>query len=173
MQAGMDDEDLQREAAQRREHTELADRERTILLGLGLPPDPQVESAFRRVDAVEGLLDIDQHNIDVLVGERVSHIRVVLDQESGNLHAYRASLATMEGESEEVVGAIALANYRDVRQRFYDLVLRADVGTIDVSWAVREEHRMRGEALSRQRARDLKSLEDEFRDITDQRESAP
>lgn len=52
--------------------------------------------------------------------------------------------------------------------RFYDLVLRADVGNIDVAWAEREEHRMRVELLTRERAREIKALDDEFNEIMDQ-----
>jgi hypothetical protein len=95
-------------------------------------------------------------------------MRKVLDEEGAKLTGYRNQLGTLEGQSEEVVGGIALANFRSVRQRFYDLVLRADVGIVDVSWAVREEHRVRGETLTRERARALKALEDEYRDIMDQ-----
>ena len=55
-----------------------------------------------------------------------------------------------------------------VRARFYDLVLRADVGNIDVSWADREEHRQRVELLTRQRATEIQALDDEFQEIMDE-----
>jgi hypothetical protein len=42
------------------------------------------------------------------------------------------------------------------------------VGTIDVSWAEREEHRMRVEMLTRERSQELRNLDDEFRGITDE-----
>ena len=157
----------------RKQHGELVQRERAILKGLGAQSDPQIETAFRRTAEIEGMLDLDDHEVDLIVAERVGHMRTVLNEETAKLVGYRTRLAEMEKDSEEVVGGITLENYRNVRKRFYDLVLRSDVGVIDVGWAVREEHRMRGETLSRQRSRDLKSLEDEFRDIMDQRESAP
>jgi hypothetical protein len=67
-----------------------------------------------------------------------------------------------------VVGSVTYANFAAVRRRFYDLVLRADVGTIDVSWADREEHRMRVELLTRERAREIQALDDEFQEIMDE-----
>lgn len=173
LQTGVGDQDFERDAALRKQHAELVERERKILKALGAQSDPQIESAFRRTTAIEGVLDLDDHEVDLIVAERVSHMRIVLNEETAKLVGYRTQLATMEKDSEEVVGGIALENYHNVRKRFYDLVLRADVGVVDVGWAIREEHRMRGETLSRQRARDLKSLEDEFRDIMDQRETAP
>ena len=47
-------------------------------------------------------------------------------------------------------------------------MLRADVGKIDVAWARREDHRLRIDALTRERARELQALDDEFRDVMDE-----
>jgi len=77
-------------------------------------------------------------------------------------------LRSLEGETEDVVGAIAYLNFHRVRDRFYELVLRADLGKIDISWARREDHRLRIDALTRERARELQALDDEFRDVMDE-----
>lgn len=168
IQVGVDDEDSKREEAVRNEHAALVERERQILHGLGARPSERVEAGFRGAAAIEATIMQHDQRIDAIVVERVREMRIVLDAEGAKLTGYRAQLTELEGESEEVVGGIALDNFRKVRQRFYDLVLRADVGIIDVSWAVREEHRMRAEVLTRERARSLQALEDEYRDIMDQ-----
>jgi hypothetical protein len=174
LQVGVGDQDFAREDAARQEYTQLVTREHELLRAAGAKLDPNVDVAFQRVARVEATLDARDHEIDVIVAERTQEMRGVLDEEGQKLVGYRTRLASLEGESEEVVGGIALDNHRKVRQRFYDLVLRADVGVVDVSWAVREEHRIRAEALSRERARALKALEDEYRDIMDQqREEEP
>jgi hypothetical protein len=85
------------------------------------------------------------------------------------LVGYRESLTQLDSETEFVVGGLALMNYRQVQKRFYDLVLKADVGVVDVGWAEREEHRTRIELLTRERARSMQSLDDEFREIMDDR----
>jgi len=59
-------------------------------------------------------------------------------------------------------------NFGRVQKRFYELVLKADVGRIDVSWAEREEHRMRVEMLTRERTRQVEALDQEFKEIVDQ-----
>ena len=89
-----------------------------------------------------------------------------------NLRRYRAALGSLEGETEDVVGAITYLNFNRVHDRFYDLVLRADVGKIDVSWARREDHRVRIDTLTRERARELQALDDEFRDVMDQNQGS-
>ena len=176
LQVGVGDQDFAREDALRKEYSAARRaRARRSCARSARSPNAQVDAAFQRVARDRG-------------GARPARPRDRRDRRRarrttcGRCWTRRApsssatarSLASLEGESEEVVGGIALDNYRKVRQRFYDLVLRADVGVIDVSWAVREEHRMRGEALSRERARALKALEDEYRDIMDeQRGSEP
>jgi len=96
----------------------------------------------------------------------------VVDEETANLARYRVALGSLEGETERVVGAITYLNFNRVQNRFYDLVLRADLGKIDVSWARREDHRLRIDALTRERARELQALDDEFRDVMDEGRSS-
>lgn len=171
LQVGVGDQSFVLEAALRSEHTALVGTERALLAGLGARPDTRLDTAFRRVAAVEAALDAHDAAVDAVVAERIREMRVVIDEERIKLDGYRARMAELEARSEDVVGGIALANYQAVRQRFYDLVMRADVGTVDVAWAVREEHRMRAEQLTRERLRVLKTLEDEYREILDQKES--
>ena len=103
-----------------------------------------------------------------MVRRRVSGMLAVVDEETANLARYRAALGSLEGETEDVVGAITYLNFNRVQERFDDLVLRADLGKIDVSWARREDHRLRIDALTRERARELQALDDEFRDVMDE-----
>ena len=94
-----------------------------------------------------------------------------LREETANLARYRVALRSLDGETEDVVGTIAYLNFNRIRGRFYDLVLRADVGKIDLSWAKREDHRLRIDVLTRERARELQALDNEFRDVMDQEQS--
>jgi hypothetical protein len=125
-------------------------------------------AAFSRVAAVERQLDQRDAEVAAMVRRRVSGMLTVVDEETANLVRYRVALRSLEGETEDVVGAITYLNFNRVHDRFYDLVLRADLGKIDVSWARREDHRLRIDALTRKRARELQALDDEFRDVMDQ-----
>ena len=134
---------------------------------------PRPEPLFSRIARIEA--DLEQHDrlIDERVEERVADMRRVIGEESAKMVGYRETLATLEDETEDVVGAITYTSFSTVRDRFYDLVLRADVGRIDVTWALREEHRMRVDMLTRERSRELQALDDEFRDIMDEGMTAP
>jgi len=167
LHVGVGDKRYQADDAKRTKFINLVDRERE-LAGSG---GPGYNAAFSRVTAVERQLNQRDAEVAAVVKRRVSEMLVVVDEETANLARYRVAIGALEGETEEVVGAITYLNFNRVHDRFYDLVLRADVGKIDVSWAKREDHRLRIDALTRERARELQALDDEFRDVMDQNQT--
>ncbi len=162
LQVGVGDDRHRRHEEMREEHAQLVERERS--LGGG----SRYESMFRRIAAVDSRLDERDAEIDRVVDERTADIRGQVDEESAHIEGYQRELGALETEAELVVGAVTYTNFQRVQRRFYDLVLRAEVGRIDVSWAEREEHRMRVELLTRERSHELRALDDEFREITDE-----
>lgn len=168
LQVGVGDVRYQRDDRLRKEYNAAVARERELMRGAGVRLPPEIDRLFGRVDKVEALLDRHQAKVDSIVDERVADIRKVLNEETQNLEGYREQVASLEGETETVVAGIAYENFNDVRERFYDLVLEADVGRINVAWARREEHRSRVDMLSRERSREMRTLDDEFREIMDE-----
>jgi hypothetical protein len=126
------------------------------------------DTGYRRITAIESQLDRRDAEVDAVVRQRVAEMLAVVDQESANLARYGIALRSLEGETVDVVGAITYLNFNRIHGRFYDLVLRADVGKIDIAWARREDHRLRIDTLTRERARELQALDDEFRDVMDE-----
>ena len=126
------------------------------------------DAAHRRIGAIEAQLDRRDAEIAQAVRKRAADMLAVVDEETANLKRYRVALRSLEGETVDVVGAITYLSFNRIHGRFYDLVLRADVGKIDVAWARREDHRLRLDALTRERARELQALDDEFRDVMDE-----
>ena len=169
IQVGVGDARYERHDQLRRQHAQLATQ---VVARIG-PNNAALANLFGRVDRVDGQLDQRESEIMTIVEERTADIRRQLEEESGRIAGYRAALTQLEQETEEVVGAVTHANFRQVQTRFYDLVLRADVGRIDVAWARREEHRMRIEMLTRDRASEMRTLDDEFREIMDETTGAP
>ena len=163
IQVGVGDSRYQRDDRLRDQYRALVDQERRLSGSSGSEAEP----LFRRLASIEGAIDRHDARIDAVVEERVAEMRRVIGEEQVKLQGYRQAVAGLEGESEEVIGAVTANAFEGVRNRFYDLVLRADVGRIDVSWARREEHRTRVDMLTRERSRELQALDDEFRDIMD------
>ena len=164
IQVGVGDSRYQRDDRLRAEYQSLVDQERR----LSGANRSEAEPLFRRLASIESAIDQHDARVDRVVEERVADMRRVIDEEQAKLDGYRNAIAGLEGEAEEVIGAVTANTFQEVRERFYDLVLRADVGRIDVAWARREEHRMRVDMLTRERSRELQALDDEFRDIMDE-----
>ncbi len=169
IQVGVGDSTYQRDDQLRAEHASLIAQERKLIAAVGGSTPQSVELLFRRADAAESIIAAHDQQIDRVVAERSADMQKVLDEESGKLTGYRERLVELDGETEGVVGGITYANFRKVQERFYDLVLKADVGVIDVGWAEREEHRTRIDMLTRERNRALQALDEEFNEITDER----
>lgn len=164
LHVGVGDKRYQADDEERSTFIGVVSRERR-LAGSG---GPAYDTAFRRIAAVEQRLDQREAQIVGVVGRRVDRMLTVVEEETANLARYRAALRSLEGETVDVVGAITYMSFNRIHERFYDLVLRADVGKIDVAWARREDHRIRIDSLTRERARELEALDEEYRDVMDQ-----
>jgi hypothetical protein len=164
LHVGVGDKRYQADDAARAKFMDLVRRERELVGSAG----PAYEAAYSRIAAVETQLDQRDAEVAAMVEQRAAEMLAVVDQETANLARYRAALNSFGGETEEVVGAITYLSFNRVRDRFYDLVLRTDVGKIDIAWAKREDHRIRVDTLTRERARELQVLDDEFRDVMDE-----
>ena len=57
--------------------------------------------------------------------------------------------------------------------RFYNIVLRAEVGIIDVAWALKESSTKNSTRLVAERKRELKLLDDEFKQVDKSSETQP
>lgn len=169
IQVGVGDARYERHDQLRRQHGQLASQ---VMQRIG-GTHPELARLFGRVDRVSQQLDERETQIRALVEERTADIQRQLQEESERIGGYRDALTGLEQETEEVVGAVTYQNFRQVQNRFYDLVLRADVGRVDVAWSEREEHRMRIELLTRDRAQEMRTLDDEFREIMDETSGAP
>lgn len=168
VQVGIGDDRYQRDAELREQYARLVARERELARAQGGGGNgARIDAALAKATRIEAMLDEKDRLIDEVVDERTAEIKRQVDEETVNVEGYRQRLAALEGESVDVIGTITYLNFGQIRQRFYDLVLRADVGRIDVAWAQREEHRMRTELLTRERTREMRALDDEFREIMD------
>jgi tetratricopeptide (TPR) repeat protein len=164
IQVGVGDARYQHDEQVRERYNDLVERE----YQLATNRNPATDGMLRRLASLDASITARDAEIDRAVEERAAQMRQALTAESTNLEGYRQRLGELEAQAEDVVGGVTSANFSAVRQRFYDLVLRADVGNIDVSWADREEHRQRVELLTRQRSNEIRALDDEFNEIMDE-----
>jgi pentatricopeptide repeat protein len=133
-----------------------------------------LDQAFAAVEATEGILHRFIQEVDLEARRRSDEMRQLVTVEREKLATYKSELAVLGDEAQVVVGDITYANFSNVRRRFQDFILKADVGIIDVAWLRKEEHSARRDELTKGRLQDIRILDDEFQEVrTEAMESRP
>jgi TolA-binding protein len=135
------------------------------------------DAELARVDRVRGAVRGDVASLGDLLDdiERQARMRrqALRDQvltEVRRLDAYEAEVALVGPDTQNLVGRIALDSVRAVRRQFYDLVLRADVGIIDVAWAQKSDRSREIQQLVEEQERQLRILDREFQEVLQDQE---
>jgi tetratricopeptide (TPR) repeat protein len=148
----------------------LADRAR----GSSAPADA---AAFERADGVRELLaDVRSRartaklGFAEAAGRRAGELRARLASERDAIAAQEVALDGIQATTKDVVGQIAVRALNQVRAQFYALVLKADVGVVDVAWSRKRVRLEKIQQLSMQKASELDQLEREYRALTREQE---
>ena len=71
-------------------------------------------------------------------------------------------------QSKSLGGGLAQAMFTKVADKFYDLVVRSDVGIIDVSWGLKDQKTQVVTKLTNQKSLELKALDEDFRKVLEE-----
>lgn len=118
-----------------------------------------------RADASMTQLDRVNQTIDQIVEGALTEVRDTLTYEKAELASYRREFLLYEAESRALGGTVLGNAFRDVKAKFYDVLVRSDVGVIDVGWSQKEESDDDLSRLNLEKSRELKQLRDEFADL--------
>jgi tetratricopeptide (TPR) repeat protein len=125
----------------------------------------RIESYKRRSDRLDSSVEVFYRDLETIVAVRVDDFMAQVDREEQVLSAYSQQLAVMKAETEELAATIAYQNMQVVRDRFYSVYLKANVGNIDIAWEKRQRIRDRIDALLDQRAEEQRQLNESFEGI--------
>jgi TolA-binding protein len=161
--SGVGDEQAMKSRELRRQLLAAQDAELRSLAARGGKLAGQAERATR----LAGQLAQTESQIDAMVDRGMQDARRVIDEERASIVAFKTELAELEAESQAIGGAVLGASLADVKATFYDIVIRTDVGTVDVAWSQKEDSDDDFKRLNLSRQRELKQLRDEFKGILD------
>lgn len=100
--------------------------------------------------------------IDYAVEKKAKVFTEIIEKEKKNLEGYKKVAASMTEDSKELIGKIGYSGFRQVNKIFYDLVLKADVGLVDVAWKQKEEIDKKIGKLREDQDKELKDIQEEF-----------
>jgi hypothetical protein len=158
------------EAALRGQYRELVARERALLAAAHPSLGPVAQAEAARGDALLARLGkADQRAVELeaqLAAQartRAEALQARVSAERSGLADQQAALDGVVGDSRDVIGRIAYRSFSAVRAQFYKLVLKADVGIVDVAWSRKRERLDRIQQLSQQKAGELDQLDRDFK----------
>lgn len=170
--AGLDSEALSRESQLRRNYAEALVKERNLAEQIrgrlgpeGAAQVARIDDLRLRSDRLHQKLQVIQRKLEERVAERSDGHKKLVQKEESNLQHFEQALAKLEGESKNLAGEVTFRVIQDVRQKFYQLVLEADVGMLDVAWGRKREKNQKIEELSKQQSAENRRLREEFNSV--------
>lgn len=133
----------------------------------------QGSGLYGRATAVSKNLSQIEDRIDQAIARGMDELKAQIVTERQNIAAMRTELAEHETEARSIGGTVLGASFKDVKAKFYDIVIRTDVGNVDVAWSRKEDNDDDLKRLNLSRQRDLKQLRDEFRGIIEDTTKSP
>ncbi|MGE0868661.1 MAG: tetratricopeptide repeat protein [Kofleriaceae bacterium] len=157
--AGVGDESVTRAREARRQLKAALDAEQR-----SLNASAQADRAMKLADQLEQI----EKQIDSLVDQGLETTKGTLASARTDAAAYKQELAEYQVESRSLGGTALAASFAAVKDKIYDIVIRSDVGSVDVVWSQTEDTDDELKRLQLLRARELKQLKDEFKGILDE-----
>ena len=121
-----------------------------------------------RCDAIETQLLAFDKRIDAQVSARLEVVNRYLTAGKEELARASEKLGGIMEQSKSMGGGLAQAMFTKVADKFYDLVVRSDVGIIDVSWGLKDQKTQAVTRLTNQKNLELKALDEDFRKVMEE-----
>ena len=158
------------EARLREEYLEAVDRERAAVEAAGAPVLPEdralVEGLGRareRLAAVRARARDVEAGLAAEAARRSEALRGRVEAERADVAGHLAALDALMDGSRELLGEIAVRSIGEVRAQFYRLVLKADVGIVDVAWSRKRQRLEKIQTLAVQKDAEVEQLDREYR----------
>ena len=158
--SALGDAQIQQARALRKQVQAAEDNEQRALAGHG-----RSSQALDRAARLALSLDQLDQTLDASIAQGLEQIKTQLVDERKLLADYKTELASLEKEARDDGAAVLGASFQIVKAKLYDIVVRTDVGNVDVAWSQKEDLDDDLKRLNLARSRELKQLKDEFKDI--------
>ncbi len=110
-------------------------------------------------------LDNITATIDGIVDDALGEVRSALSEEKAQLGAYKQEFTNYEIESRGLGGEVLALSFQNVTNKFYDILIRSDVGIVDVAWSLKEGAETQLKRLNLDQARERRTLDSDFADV--------
>lgn len=98
-----------------------------------------LDSLNERAENDSMRIDKFRSKLNLVVSDKIAEIKQVFEQEKMNVNNYKSQIASLRRELTEIRMKIVFSGISKVKGTFSNLVLKADVGIIDVAWEKKEK----------------------------------
>jgi tetratricopeptide (TPR) repeat protein len=128
----------------------------------------RMNGVLSRCDAIESQLTAFDTRVDGQATVRLETVNRYLTAEKEELSRASDKLGAVMDQSKSLGGGLAQAMFTKVADKFYDLVVRSDVGLIDVSWGLKDEKTQAINRLTNLKSLELKAIDEDFRRVLEE-----
>ncbi|HEY1817366.1 MAG TPA: tetratricopeptide repeat protein [Kofleriaceae bacterium] len=114
------------------------------------------------------MLDATDAQLDGIVAQGIEAAKADLSEQQTILGDSKQQLAQYEQEAHALGSAVLAQSFKDVKAKLYDVIVRTDVGVVDVSWSQKQDDDDDLKRLNLARSRELRQLHDEFKDVLEE-----
>jgi tetratricopeptide (TPR) repeat protein len=125
----------------------------------------RMTGVLSRADEIDRQLGEFDRRVDQQVDARLETVKRYLATEKEELARASSKLGEVVHESQSLGGGLAQAMFTRVADRFYDLVVRSDVGIIDVQWGLKDQKTAAVTKLTNQKNLELRALDEDFKKV--------
>jgi len=125
----------------------------------------RIAGLTRQADGIAVQLDQANAKIDGIVEEALVEVKATLEDERAKLAAYKQEYANYDGESHTLGGEVLGLAFTVVAKKLYEVLMRSDVGVVDVAWSIKEGADRTLRRLTLDQAREARILDTEFADV--------
>jgi tetratricopeptide (TPR) repeat protein len=101
-------------------------------------------------------------------GTKAREMKVQLAREQRAISDQYKALTLARGNAKRLVGEIAAVSIAAVQKRFQNIVMRGDVGILDVAWQLKELQTKDIETKLAEQRRELKQLDEQFKSVLEE-----
>jgi hypothetical protein len=125
----------------------------------------RADAARERLATVRARARAVEASVAAEAARRARELQARIALDVAALAEHDASLDGVQGRARDALGGVALRSIAEVRAQFYRLVLKADVGLVDVAWSRKRQRVERIQQLAIQKDADLEQLDREHRTL--------
>lgn len=168
--AGTGDEAAQRGQSLRVELRRVLEDEHGLMLRIAGRMDggdrergQAIVTLLATAQELSGEIDALERVIGEVVEVALEEARSALVEEKARLAVIKRELGDHEAEARELGGAVVSASFAAAKDKLYEILVRADVGVVDVHWSRKEDGDEAVRRVELDELREQRMIEDELR----------